>query len=205
MVESNKISSVHELDNLTGSPDGIHAISDTVLKGFLAASKLTLNNSDVFSSAMNEIIGLPVQIVAHVPKSVRRLLAEVLAGEFYHAHSNGLSDFLRLSAFAKAVLRLPPQGGRKKRVVINSLLAARLRQWQNGDLMNLWQEARLDADARLSRDSQAECLKQSTVRRAINLAREGRFSLAMRNLGSQGCASYNNSDTLAAATWSTPS
>ena len=45
-------------------------------------------------------------------------------------------------------------------------------------------------------DSQAECLRLSNVWRAINLAR-GRFRLAMQNLGSQGCASYNNSDALA--------
>ena len=42
LIESNKITYVKELDNLTGSPDGIHAISNTVLKGFLLPSSFLL-------------------------------------------------------------------------------------------------------------------------------------------------------------------
>ena len=63
---------------------------------------------------MNEAVTLSVYSVAHVPRSVRPLLAQVLAIELEHGYSDGFWGFVRLFIFAKCILRTPPRGGRKK-------------------------------------------------------------------------------------------
>ena len=58
---------------------------------------------------MNEVMTFRVDTVSHIPRSVRPLLAQVLAGELHHACSDGLWGFTRLFLFAKSVLRLPEE------------------------------------------------------------------------------------------------
>ena len=94
---------------------------------------------------MNEISTLSVNTVCLVPQNVRPLLAQVLSVEFNHACQEGLWGFARLFIFAKAVLRSPPRGGKKKRYVVSAFLSNRLHQWQAGDIVSLWKDARLDA------------------------------------------------------------
>ena len=141
-------------------------------------------------SVMDEIASLRVQTVKHVPRSTRPLLAEVLSGEFLRACENGIWGFVRLFMFAKAVLRVPPRGGRKKRLVIKQLLLSRLRQWQQGNLVALWTAARQECQSRSTRQSVS--IAKSNARRSLNLAREGRFGDAMKVLGSCGCASRDD-------------
>ena len=100
---------------------------DIVLRGLNAASELltgvTIKDEDtVFHAVMDEIISIQVQTVAHIPKSVRPLLAEILASELQQAQFNGIWGFVRLFALVKAALRLPPRGGKRKRCVVSSLL-----------------------------------------------------------------------------------
>ena len=85
-------STSHDVTDFT-SNDG-----DLVLKGMRAAADLrigtTINDEEaVFRAVMNEVVSLQVQTVAHVPKSVRPLLAEILAGELQHACFSGICFF----------------------------------------------------------------------------------------------------------------
>ena len=96
---------------------GVSSCSDLVLEGIRAAATLVSpvdNESAIFSAVMNEIMTLHVDTVSHIPRSVRPLLAQVLAVKLRHACSGGLWGFVRFFLFAKAVLRLPHRGGRKR-------------------------------------------------------------------------------------------
>ena len=90
---------------------------------------------------MDEMVTLPVGTVAHVPRAARTILASVLADCLRAARNEGLWGFVRLMLLAKATLRSPPRGGRKKRYAVGASIVARLKRWQQGDLVALWQEA----------------------------------------------------------------
>ena len=101
--------------------------------------------------------------------------------------------------FAKAVLRSPPRGGKRKRYVVSALLKSRLQQWQNGCLVSLWEEVRSEAGQQSKSTSYVNTdrsLQQSNARHATFLAREGRYGDAAWSLQSQECASENDSNTL---------
>lgn len=129
---------VHNVDNVTAS-------GDLVLLGIKAAALLSLpyeNELEIFNAVMNEVYTLPVYTVAHIPRSVRPLLSQVLATELQHGYVDGLWGCVTLLMFAKAVLRSPRHGCRKKRHVVKSLLTSRLHYWQEGKLVDLWEETR---------------------------------------------------------------
>ena len=117
-----------------------------------AASQLAcptcLSEPDGFQAIMEEIATLQVTSVCHIPRHVRPLLSDVLSSELQQAINCNLWGFVRLSLFAKAVLRTPPRGGKKKRHVISACLLSRLKQWQSGDLVSLWIDARSAAGHR---------------------------------------------------------
>ena len=96
-----------------------------------------------------------------------------------------------MSFFAKAVLRPPVRGGRKKIHVSSACLLSRLQQWQSGDLVSLWIDARNN-----SRCHNTVCgssnQSQINTRHALFLASEGRFGDAMWTLRSCGSAPVNN-------------
>ena len=98
--------------------------------------------------------------------------------------------------FAKATLSVLPRGRKKKRFVIKKLLLSRLRQWQQGDLIILWKEARQEGLGQSQLTCQSVSISKVNARRSLNLAREGRFGDAMKALGSHGCASRDDADTL---------
>ena len=159
----------------------------------LEGKYLRLENS-IVSAILEEALTTPVSTIAHIPRSVRPLLATVLAIELRHAHSGNIWGFVRLQFFAKAVLRSPPQGGRKRRYVIQSLISNRLHRWQeeNG-IIALWDEARLEPHRKTQKDGGSEAL--NNAHRALRWAREGRYSDALRSLGSHDVAP--SSDTTA--------
>ena len=68
-------------------------------------------------------------------------------------------------------------------MVVKSILLTRLKRWQEGDLIGLWEEARVESA--LSQKSKPTSVAQQN---AALLAGEGRFRDAMRSLGSLGCA-----------------
>ena len=66
---------------------------DLVLTGIHAAASLVCLDGDehrIFQAVMNEAVTLPVYSIAHVPRSVTPLLAQVLAIELEHGYLNGL-------------------------------------------------------------------------------------------------------------------
>ena len=144
---------------------------------------------------MHEIFTLPVSTISHVPRKVRPLLAQVITTELQHARLDGLWGFTRLSLFPKAVLRPPPRGGRKKRYAVDALIVSRIRRWQDGDLEALWLEARNDSSSRRAPSNVGDAVR-GNVKRALRLAREGRYSDAMQALGSIGYAPSDNVDAL---------
>ena len=169
---------------------------DFVLDGVKAASLMCYEYDDefeleVFNSFMNEASMLPIPTISHIPKSVRPLVAEIMAKELLHACEDGLWGFARLFIFAKCTLRSPPRGGKKKRYVVKDLLSTRLRRWQQGDILSLWLEVRDELKSRPSME-QTSNVSRANARRSLRLAREGRFSNALRALSSHGCASHDN-------------
>ena len=131
--------------------------------------------------------------IAHVPQSVRPLLAQVLAIELEHGYSDGLWGFVRLFIFAKCILRTPSRGGRKKRYVVSSLLSSHLNRWHEGQLVDLRREARNDAVPRIFQNNST---KKRNINRSINLAQEGRYGDAIRALTYTGCAPHHDKDAL---------
>ena len=182
-------SSIPEAVNQDTRCSSHHYGTDVVFQALKLAETLpsdSTNETVLFQALMNEIITLPVTTVVHIPRSVRPLLAQVLSSELSHARLHGIWGFARFHLFAKAVLRCPPRGGRKKRLVVKSILLTRLKRWQEGDLIGLWEEARVESA--LSQKSKPTSVAQQNSRRAALLAGEGRFRDAMRSLGSLGCA-----------------
>ena len=110
-----------------------------------AAAALSLQESSADGEAvqaiMDEIVTLPVGTVTHVPRAARAILASVLADSFRAARSEGLWGFVRLMLLAKATLRSPTRGGRKKRYAVGASIVARHKRWQQWGLVALWQEA----------------------------------------------------------------
>lgn len=85
--------------------------------------------TDSFNALMHLCASLPISSIKHIPRSCRPLLAQTLAREFRYAHQKGLWGFARVHIFAKAVLRLPPRGRKKKRLLMHTLLTQRLTLW----------------------------------------------------------------------------
>ncbi len=80
---------------------------DLVLTGIHAAASLVCPDGDehkIFQAVMNEAVTLPVYSITHVPRSVRLLIAQVLAIKLEHGYSDGLWGFVRLFIFAKCIL-----------------------------------------------------------------------------------------------------
>ena len=80
---------------------------------------------------------------------------------------------------------------RKKRCVVSSLLSSCLNRWQEGQLVDLWREARVALP----------CIFQTTLQkinitRSINLAQESCYGGAIRGLTSTGCAPHHDKDAL---------
>ena len=162
---------------------------DLALEGVKAASQLAcptcLSEPDVFQAIMEEIATLQVTSVCHIPHRVRPLLSDVLSSELQQAINCNLWGFVPLSLFVKTVLRTPSRGGKKKRHVISACLLPRLKQWQSGDLVSLWIDARSAAGHRRNVKQSSSMKKKQ---RALFLAREGRYGDAMQSLRSNGCA-----------------
>ena len=163
---------------------------DSALAAVAAAATRSNQESSgdehAFQAIMDEIVTLPVGTVAHVPRAARTILASVLADCLRAARNEGLWGFVRLMLLAKATLRSPPRGGRKKRYAVGASIVARLKRWQQGDLVALWQEARAEGKHRGNRSGTE--LSKTNASRALRLAAEGRFRDAMRALGSHGSA-----------------
>ena len=102
---------------------------------------------------------------------------------------------MRLSLLPKAVLRPPPRGGKKKRYVVDALISSRLRRWQDGDLQALWLEACNNSNSKRSSTNVGNAV-HGNVKRSLRLARDGRYSDAMRALGFSGYAPSDNVDVL---------
>ena len=62
---------------------------------------------------MEEIVVSPISTIAHVPHSVRPLLAETLATELRLACSGNVWGAVCVQLFAKAVLHAPPANALK--------------------------------------------------------------------------------------------
>ena len=80
---------------------------DLVLTGIHAAASLVSPDGDehkIFQAVMNKAVTLPVYSITHVPRSVRLLIAQVLAIKLEHGYSDGLWGFVRLFIFAKCIL-----------------------------------------------------------------------------------------------------
>ena len=186
------LSSTSEFSSSTASRHLPDCQRDPALAGVAAAAARqlqgTADDDQAFQAIMEEIATLPVGTVTHVPRAVRSTLAAVLSDCLRAARVEGIWGFVRLSMLAKAVLRSPPRGGRRKRYVVSACIAARLRRWQQGDLVDLWREAREDGRPRAATCG-AESIARDNARRALRLAKDGRYGDAMRALGSTGCAS----------------
>ena len=116
-----------------------------------------------------------------------------MAEELKHASKDGLWGFARLFLFPKVVLRSPPRGGKKKRVVVKAVLLSRIQRWLEGDFVSLWEEARLDAShGNKSANRSHVSLDSANAKRSLSLAREGCYSDAMRLLGSSGCTPHDD-------------
>ena len=89
----------------------------------------------------------------------------------------------------------PSRGGKKKRHVAKAELLSRPLKWQTGDLIGLWEDARIDAK-RHDQKSKHFTVAGANAKRALHLAREGRYSYAMKTLGSLGCASLDDTSAL---------
>ena len=86
-------------------------------------------------------------------------------------------------------------GGRRKRYAAAAHIVTRLYRWQEGDLVALWSEAHSDAHHSPS-GTHREDTTHCNTRRALREAREGRFSIAMRALGAEDCASTDDPKAL---------
>ena len=185
---------------ITSSSVPVSSSSNLVLEGIKAASMMSYPavgdmELSVFNSLMNEVVTTPVQTVTHVPKSVRPLLSVVLAKELRCACEGGLWGFARLFMLAKATLRCPPRGGRKKRYVVKEILSSRLQRWLDGDILSLWLDVKAETNpCHVSLNSSNTAT--TNTRRSLRLASEGRYSDALQALGSRGCASHDSSEAL---------
>ena len=81
-----------------------------------------------FSAIMEEIVVSPISTVLHVPRSVRPLLAEILATELRRACSYNVWGTVCLHLLSKVILCSPPVSVKKKRVVMATLISQRLRR-----------------------------------------------------------------------------
>ena len=93
--------------------------------------------------------------------------------QFWHLNDtmltiHGIWGFERFSMLAKCVPRCPPREKSKKRVVISSLLWSRLQRWQQGDLVALWQETKMESNGTIQ-GSRKLSLQRATTREQRSL------------------------------------
>jgi len=148
------------------------------------------SESRILDFMLDHIMVSPVTTIAHVPRSVRPLLARVLSVELRGACSS-VWGFVRLAMFAKAVLRSPSSSQNiRRRFVMSSVILDRLHLWsQPGGIHTLWSSL-LD-DLKVSKPVRGPS-DSSCRARALFWAREGRYSNALQTLSSHGVASHDN-------------
>ena len=139
---------------------------------------------------IENVMVCPVRTIAHVPRSVRPLLARVLSVELCKACSS-IWGFVRLSMFAKLVLHTPSTScSQRRHFVISSILLDRLHLWnQPGGISHLW--ASLQNDLRVCKRGEGPC-SSFCKPHALFWAREGRYSNALQSLSSQGIAGFDD-------------
>jgi len=148
------------------------------------------SESEILVFMLDHIMISPVTTITHVPRSVHPLLARVLSVELRKACSS-VWGFVRLTMFAKAVLRSPPISQNiRRRFVMSSVVLDSLHLWsQPGGIRTLWysllNDLKVSKSARRSSDGSCRA-------RALFWAREGRYSNALQSLSSQGVASHDN-------------
>ena len=96
-VDLNRTNKTFESSTGSAIPRVIFTDNDLALKGMQVASDFlsgstVIHENDIFEAVMGDIGSLPVQIIAHVFKSVRPLVAEVLMNELKHAQYDGIWD-----------------------------------------------------------------------------------------------------------------
>ena len=78
---------------------------------------------------------------------------------------------------------------------MSSLISSRLHKWQHGELVTLWEEARVESKETVGFFRSASLQKNNNLR-ALKLARDGRYDDATRALLSKGCVSNEDKDAL---------
>ena len=148
---------------------------DPLSVGLFAAASLKFPGSPVvteFQAIMEEIVVSPISTILHVPRSVRPLLAEILATELRQACSYNVWGTVHLHLLPKAILRSPPVSVKKKRVVIATLISQRLKRWNtDNDVFGLWKEALSDCFHPTLKKNQGPSLLDGTpAKKADSLA-----------------------------------
>ena len=177
--------------NNSNNSDNIDSPLDVLQVALIAANNMQLQDKyhsmekECVNSIMESCFTMQTCTISHVPKSCRPSLAKILKNELKKACTN-IWGAIRLCMFAKAVLRLPPRGGKRHRHILSSTIQKRIDRWQNEGIVHLWNEALSDTNNSYNSTS------SPNLKRALFKAREGHFGKAIQALQSLGASSTNN-------------
>ena len=148
----------------------------------------------------------PVPTLRHCPKSCRRAWGETLykAMKAITANPDNEAKWILLFALPKLLLRLPPRNNKKSRnnaFRAGEWLSSILTRARRGDWENLFKEAESSArpikttQAPRNTTQEATPLARDIKRKVLQLAQEGQFAKAVKNLTSAGLRNLDH-DTL---------
>lgn len=136
-----------------------------------------------------------VVTVKYVPKACRPLMGEVLANELRLAAQNKIWGVARLMLVAKCILRPPVKGGSRCFYGVAKLISDRLRRWLDGEVFELWTEAKNSAGKKggTRKKGHSDVFTQTkNIKRSLQMACKGHYAKAIRALMSKGIASLGN-------------
>ena len=136
--------------------------------------------------SLSEICSAQWTTLENIPGEVR--------ADWVQIFSECLTSLAAVFLASKALLALPPRGGRARTESLSRLLRARIREWKAGQFTELWarlvsQQAHRDLRKREQRPPPAvEGVTPQTLRRVAQLVNAGRLSQAAALLCSKGVA-----------------
>ena len=144
----------------------------------------------------DSIVALRCSTLHHVPKGARDDWADLLTGTLSTIVENpsNVDKWGKLFLWPRCVLTNPSRGDRLGWRELLTIVRQRIRRWHSGDVVGLWEEAVASVSAkpnrgsRSRRETKAEALQASNVRRAKLATQAGRYRKAIQALTSEGLA-----------------
>ena len=147
----------------------------------------------------NSIVALHSNTLQHVPKGARNAWADLISNIFsaINANPSNPDNWLKLFLLPRCVLANPRNGDRLGWRALQEIVRQRIRKWQRGEILDLWEEAVASANIKLhpgprgkarGGGKKPKALQEINVKRAKLAVQAGQYRKGIQALTPEGLA-----------------